>query len=89
MRTNLIGKTVTMGKRYAKWHLDNPDIYGAADYEYKEFDTESVMHMLCCMGEPVFGVVIEKGSFGCWLIEYEVAGLKTEYYVERKDFTII
>lgn len=83
--------TVRLNPRYARWHLDNPEVYespsGRVDSEY---ETETLIHLACCLGEPVYGVVDGVNVCGeekYYHVYWKLGNLKMDYWVERKDFT--
>lgn len=81
-----IGKKVLMTKSNAKWYLDNPDVYYSFDEEY---ETETLLHLMCLFGVPVIGTIIGKGN-DCWRVEFNVGNLTTSYYAEnKKHFTYL
>jgi hypothetical protein len=84
-----IGDKVVLNPRYARWHLDHPEVYffeRPTRSQLNLFNIEVQMHLMASMGVPVTGTVTEQGSdedtFG---VEFRVAGLKTFYYVDRFD----
>jgi len=87
---NLIGKKVQLKKRYAKWHLEHPEIYslplGGVDNSY---EPETLMHLMCLFDVPVTGVVTGRGHLDCYGVAWKVAGIKSHYYIDPKDFTVL
>ena len=86
---DLTGKKVLLNPAYARWHLDRPEVYG--NPPVSDFDIEVQMHMMSCMGVPMLGQVTCDGRENCWGIEWWIPGteLKTFYFTERRDFTVI
>ena len=87
---DLTGRKVIMGKRYAKWHLDHPEIYvyphnGRMSHDYEE---ETQLHLMCLLGNDIPGIITGLGH-DCYHVVYKLAGLTAAYYVDRKDFTLI
>ncbi len=86
---DLTGQKVLMSPKYAKWHLDHPEVYiNSSDVFDSEFYEEIMLHMVAVMGEPVPGVIAGTGS-QCYWVDYELDGFKASYYVARKDLIFI
>jgi hypothetical protein len=95
MRTLKPGTIVQMKVSTAKWMLDHPEIYTFANNwkasYVKEFDREAIIHMLCCLGEPVYGVVLDQNE-QAYKVLWAIGHKKSEttwYWVERKHFDIV
>ena len=86
----MINKTVRLKPSYAKWYLDHPDVYeapsGKMDVEYEQ---HTLLHLTCCLGEPVYGKVIGIGIDGCVLVKWKVGKFTAEYYVKNLQFEVI
>jgi len=56
--------SVQMLESYARWHLENPCLYNFLKdgNPSKKSDTEIQVHLLCCLGEPVYGLVVQRGD---------------------------
>lgn len=81
-----IGDRVLLKKSYAKWHLDNPEIYFCGSHVDLDYEDDTLIHLMCCFDVPVIGTVKSYGV-ECWGVEFKVAGLKTFYYVDKKHIT--
>lgn len=82
----MINQKVQLKPSYAKWHLDNPEIYGFKGALLDLYESETLLHLVCCLGEPVYGKIIAKGNSGCWLVQWKVGNLSAKYYVDRHHF---
>ena len=85
------GTKVLMGETSAKWMLDHPDIYAVGNkVDQKLFDIEVQLHMLCTMGEPVYGTITGTATDAAiYKIRWQVGALKAEYYLERRHFEVV
>jgi hypothetical protein len=79
-----IGDRVQLKISYAKWHLDHPEIYGE-NSESSSFEEETQLHLVCCLGEPVYGKIIRYGNMDCFHVKWRVGNLSATYYVDPKD----
>lgn len=89
---DLIGKRFKLSERLAKWHLDHPQIYFRHynDDEFREYERETLMHLMVCFGVPMVGKVVCRGSMDdTWGVEFKIGKLKTMYFVETKDLEVI
>lgn len=76
------GMRTEMNKNSAKWHLDHPYIYGTSSKQYYKHDNEHLLHILCCMGEVIYGTIQHKGSSDCWKVKFEHDDITVSYYVD-------
>jgi hypothetical protein len=85
----MIGERVVLKERVAKWMLDHPDIYeypnGTMDDSY---ETETLMHLMCCIGVPMTGAVVTQGADDCWGVQWKIGKLTAFYYVQRRNFEV-
>lgn len=80
-----IGQKVQLRPSYAKWHLENPEIYfNTAGNCYGQYDAEMLLHLMCCFGVPIEGQVDGHGSEGCFHVVWKCVRVSASYYVERK-----
>lgn len=83
-----IGTKVQLKQSQAKWYLDHLDIYFRPDGTFDDYyETETQLHLLCCLGEPVYGTIKGYG-IDCYLVEWECGSYSTTYYIEKRDFTV-
>ena len=86
----MIKTRVKLKRSFAKWYLDNPEIYKYSNGKVSmDYETDTLIHLICCLGEPVYGTIIEKGSHGCWLVKWKIGKFSTEYYASKRHFDII
>lgn len=78
-----IGDKVQLKPSYAKWHLDNPEIYAYLEV----YENDTLIHLVCCLGEAVHGDVIQYGNEGCFKVRFEVGDWSTSYYVDSTHVT--
>jgi hypothetical protein len=84
----LNGRTVRMKPHNAKWHLDHPEMYESFRGLDPEYETDTLIHLMCIFGVPVLGTVIREGH-DCYLVRFKVERLTTEYHIDRADFSLI
>jgi hypothetical protein len=84
----MINQKVQLKQSCAKWHLEHPEIYGFKGALLDPYETDTLLHLVCCLGEPVYGKVIAKGNSGCWLVKWEIGDLSAQYYVARHHFNV-
>lgn len=84
----MINQKVQLKPSYAKWHLDHPEIYEVNGHMDDKYENDTLIHLICCLGEPVYGTIIRKGNDNCWLVKWKVGNLSTQYYVERHHIDI-
>lgn len=85
-----IGDRVQLKKSYAKWHLDHPDIYFFKNVASACFDNDTVIHLACCLGEPVHGEILEVDRYvGSMLVQFKIGTLSMRYWVEEKHVKAI
>lgn len=96
MRTLKPGTIVKMKESNAKWMLDHPDIYYVKGKLRKKdvsfYETETKIHMLCCMGEPIYGIILQCSlpDLGTYKILWAMGSLNTRYYCEYPShFTVV
>ncbi len=80
-----IGDIVQLRPSYARWYLEHPEIC-FSHYNKKEeadFDKSMKLHLTCCLGEPVFGKVIQpsRSTENCWLVRWRVGSFEDSYYI--------
>lgn len=78
-----LGYPVTLNPSYAKWHLDNPEVYGYTLGKFNEYEDEHQLHLMSVMGVDIPGVIRGLGH-DCYLVEFRCAGLSMKYYCEAK-----
>lgn len=86
MRKLKIGDKVILKPRYARWYLDNPEIYlvtstGVYDEEY---DTDIQLCMMSCFGVPITGTIKGEGT-NCWRVEFKQGNLRMSSYIDQKN----
>ncbi len=87
----MINTKVKLKPTLAKWHLNHPDIFVCDPLHPipKKYEPELLIHLACCLGEPVYGTVIGNGSSkNCWLVKWKIGDLSTQYYVDRHHFDV-
>lgn len=85
-----INTIVRLKPSYAKWHLDHPEIYGRSPIEMDDsYESDTLLHLTCCLGEPIYGIVTKKGNSGCWKINFYIDQYSANYYVEKHHVDII
>jgi len=82
-------RRVEMKPRFAAWHINHIDVYGNfSTEEITNFDVEIQLFLMCLMGIPVKGFVLQKGidenTFG---ILFLAGGLSMETFVRKEDVT--
>lgn len=85
------GRIIKLKPSYAKWHLDHPEIYFKPDGTIdKLYVSETLLHLTCCLGEPVYGRVIgeSRSTKDCWLVKWKIGPFKAEYYVEKDHIEV-
>lgn len=84
----MINQKVKLKSSYAKWHLDHPEIYEINGKMDELYETDILIHLVCCLGEPVYGRIIKASRTmnKCWLVKWKIGNLSTQYYVERHHF---
>jgi len=89
----MINDRVLMKVSDAIWHLNHQDVYCisiSGKLSYNNYDNEVQLHLMCAMGVPVYGRVIGIGSMrDTWLVEYKVGNIRTDYYTERRNFSLV
>ncbi len=79
-----IGQKVILKPSYAKWHLNHPEIYTNGISWDKEYEEETLLHLVCCLGEPVYGKVLRYYSdTRTALVKFRVGNITVKYWVER------
>ncbi len=92
-----INTKVRLKESCARWHLDHLDLYFVAgdftrkpDYSY---ETETILHLICCLGEPVYGKIIEINHFihgpYYYLVQLKIGKYKAKYWVEKKHVEVL
>lgn len=86
----MINQKVRLKPSCAKWFLNNPEIY--VNYSTgtmsNNYEIETLIHLICCLGEPVYGKIINHGNSDCWLVKWKIGNLSTQYYTARHHFDI-
>lgn len=86
----LIGHKVIMKQNNAKWFLENPEIYVSGSGVDTEYETETLIHLICCLGESVRGKIIEYNPCGkFYLVKFKVSNLTATYWVERNHIEVV
>ncbi len=81
-----VGTKVLLKKRLAKWYLDHPEIYTNGLTWDKDYEEETLLHLICCMGVPLTGIIICPASMkNTWMVNFKCSGLTMSYVVENKD----
>lgn len=88
---------VRLKKSYAKWHLEHLDVYFVGgDFNKRcdpSYEGETQLHLVCCLGEPVYGKVLRVNTFlnlsSTYLVKFKIGKYKTEYWVEEKHVDIV
>ena len=84
-----IGTKVWMGERNAEWCLNHPEIYTNVNGVIDEcYDSETQLHLMCCLGQKVPGKIVGHGAEGFYHVEYSLDGLKADYYLSERDFEL-
>jgi hypothetical protein len=89
-----LNQKVLLRKSYAKWFLDNPEIYVRPDGTWDEdYENDTLMHLMCCMDIPVQGRIMEVNSFmyepPTYLVAFKVGRLKMSYWVDRSHIVSV
>lgn len=71
----------------AKWYLDHPEIYSNGITWHSTYEEETIIHLMCAIGAPVFGKVLRANSSGDLEVIFRIAGLTAQYWVEHKHIT--
>jgi hypothetical protein len=80
-----IGNIVRLKQNHAKWCLEHPEIYQLFDGTIaKDYEIETQLHLVACLGEPVYGIITGYGSFNSYLVELKSGEFQTTYYVGRE-----
>ncbi len=84
----LIGRKVRLKQSFAKWHLNHPDIYESARGIDPCYEEETLIHLACCLGEPILGIVAahsrHSSNYQTYYIQFTLGRLRMSYWVERK-----
>lgn len=84
----MINQKVKLKPSLAKWHLDHPEVYEFNGQFTGNYETDTLIHLICCLGEPIYGKIIREGNSGCWLVKWKIDDLSAQYYVSRHHFDI-
>lgn len=86
----MIGKRVLMKRKNAKWYLEHPEVYHVhvAGNMDEDYEPETLLHLVCALGEPVYGIVIDEGN-DCWMVSWRVGSLSATYLIDRTSFTVV
>lgn len=85
-----VGQKVKLKISHAKWYLDHPEIYESAKGIDKEYKKETMLHLVCALGEPVYGKIINvNGYSGNYLVRFRVANLISTYWISIKHIEVI
>ncbi len=85
-----IGDKVQLKPSYAKWYLNHPDIYvNGYDEVDRFYEKETLMHLMCCLGEPIYGVVTKNGSMRCYGVKWKIGNLSAFYFVTKRNVEVV
>lgn len=82
---------VKLKPSYAKWHLDHPEIYEFNGEVHEAYEVETLLHLMCCMGVPVYGKILKesKNIPKTYKVKFRVGRLSMSYWVERPNIIAV
>ncbi len=92
MKSSFIGKQVTLRPSYARWHLDHPELYEGGSGVDECYEEETLIHLICCLGEPVYGTILAERDFEyTWIYEvrFKISNLTMTYWVSARHIRYV
>ncbi len=83
-----IGQKVTMKVSGAKWYLNHPEVYVGPKGIDSNWEEETLVHLICCLGESVPGKIVAYGT-NCYKVDFRISNLLASYYVDRRNFEVV